>query len=295
MVRQLSFIFPRLVLFAAVFVMLSHGEDSFAQRATEKDRAVGREMLTIVRSTIEGNYYDPTFHGTDARVQLAVAAPDGKQRVLDIASNLAEPLNTQNIPGMTAKEPIDSRPQVSMPWNQFREIGKELYIWKMSGFQGFSEQEVDAIMAGTKKHRDLILDLRGNNGGDLALLLRLIANVIDHVIKLGDAHQRKKVKQIKVDSREGEAFKGKIVVLLDSASASASELFARILQLENRGTVVGDVTAGSVMRAIHFSDHTKSWKYFATSVTVADLIITDGRSLEHVGVDTERTAVAGCG
>lgn len=383
----------RVVVFALVVTALSSGGMVSAQRATEADRATGREMLTLIRSTIEKNYYDPTFRGIDlkarfdsaarridqavsngeilgiiaqvlldfddshlnlipperavevsygfrmrmigdrcfvlsvepgsdaakqglkpgdqilrvdnyepsrpifwklrymyyrlrprARVRLTVAAPEGTERSVEIASNLAEPLKMQAIPGMNLKVPIDPRPPTPTPRNLFREVGKELYVWKMSAFRGVDDQEVDAIMARAKKHQALILDLRGNGGGFHAILTRLLANVFDHDIKLCDSKERKKTKPVKADSRGKEAFKGKIVVLVDSDSASASELFARILQLEHRGTVVGDVTAGMVMEALHVYDHTKSWTSFGTSVTVADLIMTDGKSLEHVGV-----------
>lgn len=88
-----------------------------------------------------------------------------------------------------------------------------------------------------------------------------------------------------------DAFAGKIVVLVDSQSASASEVTARVLQIEKRATVIGDRTAGAVMTS-KFFPHTLgqelggvgSVAFCGTSITVADLRMSDGASLEKAGV-----------
>jgi len=83
------------------------------------------------------------------------------------------------------------------------------------------------------------------------------------------------------------------VVLVDSRSASAAEVFARVVQLEKRGTVLGDHTAGAVTEALHFYHQYVRRKGFlvsalavtyGVSVTVNNLIMTDGKSLEHLGL-----------
>ena len=75
-------------------------------------------------------------------------------------------------------------------------------------------------------------------------------------------------------------------MLVDDESGSAAELFARMMQLTGRGKVIGDRTSGSVMmsRTYNHMIGSGSGIFVATSVTVADIIMTDGQSLEHVGV-----------
>jgi carboxyl-terminal processing protease len=141
-------------------------------------------------------------------------------------------------------------------------------------------------MARAKKYGSLIIDMRGNSGGDEETLRRLVANVFDHDIKLADLKGRKELKPLVAKTRGRDVYTGKLVVLVDSESASASEMFARVVQLEKRGTVIGDKTPGAVMRSRYFG-HAAGVDvvaYYGASIPDADAIMADGTSLERVGV-----------
>lgn len=75
-------------------------------------------------------------------------------------------------------------------------------------------------------------------------------------------------------------------MLVDSKSGSCAEVFARLMQIEKRGVVIGDVSSGSVMQSKGYglSMGVDTMIFYGTSITNADVIMTDGKSLEHVGV-----------
>jgi len=161
----------------------------------------------------------------------------------------------------------------------------DVMIWKMPEF--FLEvHEVDHMFDIARKHKVLILDLRENPGGIEDTMTRMVANVMDHDVKLADRITRKPDKQVEAKARSNNTFTGKIIVLVDSASASAAELFARVMQLENRGVVIGDQSYGRVMEAKDYSvsQGLDTKIFYSFSITHADLIMKDGKSLEHTGV-----------
>jgi C-terminal processing protease CtpA/Prc len=82
-------------------------------------------------------------------------------------------------------------------------------------------------------------------------------------------------------------------VLIDSESGSAAELFARVVQLEKRGTVIGDRSAGAVMRAKLYGHELGADTIipYGVMITEADIIMTDGKSLEHTGVVPDETKI----
>ena len=183
-------------------------------------------------------------------------------------------------------------------WNMVREIengerltrttcvdwGEELEICKMPEFN-LDEDHVHELLGRAKKHKALILDLRDNPGGYVDTLARLAGGFFDHEVKIADRVGRKPLKAQMTKPQHG-AFTGKLEVLVNSETASAAEIFARLVQLQKRGTVVGDQSAGLVMEA-KFYDHTLGLdvvRLYGAVITDADLIMADGKSLEHHGV-----------
>lgn len=169
--------------------------------------------------------------------------------------------------------------------HEFVDGGEAVGIWKMPGFN-LSEDRVDQFVDKVKKHKTLILDLRRNLGGSEETLLRLIGNFFERDITVGTIKRRKEEKPLIAKTRGDSGFKNNLVVLVDSESSSAAEVFASVIQAEKRGTVLGDRTSGKVMRSRSYSHQIglETVVFYAVSVTDADLVMADGKSLEGSGV-----------
>jgi carboxyl-terminal processing protease len=171
---------------------------------------------------------------------------------------------------------------------RYYEKGEGLLVVKIPVF-AFSDSEVDSIIGKMRAHKGVVLDLRGNPGGFLDTLDRLLGGILENDTKICDRIGRDASKSLTAIGRHHSAFTGRFAVLVDSESASASELTARVVQLEKRGQVVGDRSAGAVMAARYypheFSVNTRV--FYAVSVTEGDLVMADGKSLEHTGVDPD--------
>jgi Peptidase family S41 len=111
-------------------------------------------------------------------------------------------------------------------------VGADILVWRMPGFR--SPDAVQRAIRKARGYKTLILDLRGNGGGALTALSALVSTTFDHEVLVAVDRPRGKERP-EVAKPAKNAFLGKLFVLVDSRSASASEMFARILQLEKRG------------------------------------------------------------
>ena len=166
-------------------------------------------------------------------------------------------------------------------------------VWKMPSFV-IDPNQVDQIMRSRiKGSANLILDLRNNGGGYVATLERLAGYFVEKDTEIAKLVARKPMKPQMAKTVDDEGFKGKVIVLIDSGSGSASEIFARFMQLQQRGIVIGEQSAGAVMQSktIPMQMGVDSVVPYGMSITNADVILSDGVSLEHVGVTPQLVLV----
>jgi C-terminal processing protease CtpA/Prc len=177
-------------------------------------------------------------------------------------------------------------------WTLIRESETE-HIDYLGGFGGeigylqipdFSAEEITSIHK-LNKYKAFVIDLRGNPGGRVSTLLELAGHFTPENSEMGSVISRKKTEPLKVHPRNPN-LSGPVVVLVDSNSGSAAEMFARYLQLSRKATVVGDHTPGRVNASEYFSEHvgTDSVVPFGIQISIGRVVLSNGEQLEQRGV-----------
>jgi C-terminal processing protease CtpA/Prc len=264
---------------------VSEGSDAAAKNLKAGDQIAVVDGVKPSRENWENLQYQLRALSPRSSLHLVVISPGEPPRPLVVASKVTPrpasyDLTTNDIWRVQELRQSD--------WHRYEPRSVELdnvMVWKLPVFF-LKEADLDSYFKKADKYPALVLDLRGNPGGSLALMTHMVELVLDHDVKIADSVERDKTKPIVAKSQKDRAYKGKLIILVDSESASSSEMFARVMQLEKRGNVIGDRTAGAVRQArVYPFVHGQGSRYvYATEVTTADLRMTDGRSLEKVGV-----------
>ena len=272
-------------------VEVKEGSDAEAKGLKAGDEVFALDGFEPTRDNLwKMNYFYRSLRPR-AAVKMEVVKPDGKRVEMEVQSKITPGKRVKNLDDDVDFNGVmrDEEDSYSKARRQrFYDEIDNLLIWKMPEF-ALSPNEVDEIMGRVRKRENLILDLRGNGGGRVDMMSRLVGNLFGDDVKIGDLKERKETKPQTGKTTGKDFYKGKIVVLIDSNSASASEVFARVMQLEKRATIVGDRSAGAVMTSIQYQHQVgvDIFTPFVVSVTIGDLIMKDGKSLERAGVTPE--------
>jgi C-terminal processing protease CtpA/Prc len=267
----------------------------------KKDSDAERKGLARGDRIVHWNRFEPTRanlwqilyvyrHVRPQQLQrLIVRKPDGVEKTLDIESAVHE-RPAGDIEDLIREWEDDYRTAIDFD----KALGDTLVV----ALRSFGDpKDVERFMKKARKYKSLVLDLRGNGGGRVDAINTLVSWCFDRSVKIASEKTRNG-DEAEISEGRKDAYSGKIVVLVDSRSASASEVTARVMQIEKRGTVIGDRTAGAVMTSRFFPHRlgqtlggVASLAFYGTSITVADVRMSDGASLEKIGVTPDEQVI----
>lgn len=264
--------------------------------AAKKGLAVGDRIASINgipanRATLWKLQY--LFNALDLQggLRLVVESPAGATRQLDVMAEVKPDAKTLDLAGSFAAKDIsrlilNSQTDTERHASAFAEVGDTL-VWRLPSFDGPPSTLGDGLVR-VPHAKSVIIDLRGNSGGYEDTMKVLVGAVFDRDVTLGVVQERTKKRPLEATPARFP-FTGLLIVLVDAESASAAEIVARVVQLENRGIVIGDRTEGMVQTAMVFDESVGASPVvpFWVGVSVGAFIMRDGRPLENVGVSPD--------
>ena len=145
----------------------------------------------------------------------------------------------------------------------------------------FADKTYDEFMTALAKLDDggaeqFIIDLRGNPGGYLNSVIRMVSEFLDKGELIVYTSGRTQPKKEVFADKRGRYYGKRVVVLVDEYAASASEIFAGAIQDNDRGTIIGRRTFGKglVQEQMFFYDGS------ALRLTVARYYTPAGRCIQ---------------
>lgn len=222
---------------------------------------IGDRFINVNDSAVAGNGI------TTEKIKKLLRGPGGsKVDVKILRGNQVQPFTIRRgtipIPSMDAAYMIDETTGY-IRLNKFAETTYEEFMQALEGLK-------------KKNVQRLILDLRGNGGGILQEAVQVADEFLDSDKLIVYTQGNKTKKEVFEARREGLFETGKLAILIDEGSASASEVVAGAVQDWDRGTIIGRRSFGKglVQEQYQLSDGS------GLRLTVSRYYTPSGRSIQ---------------
>ncbi|WP_448673941.1 carboxy terminal-processing peptidase [Pseudoxanthomonas mexicana] len=241
-------------------------DDVVAQIRGKKDTQVRIEYIPV-EAGIDGKHAQVTI--TRQKVKLEEQA--AKAETITLPASAGEPARRIGVIKLPAfYQDFEGRRRNPNDFNSAtRDIAKLLAQFKAQGVDG------------------VVMDLRNNGGGSLDEAVELTGLFIDKgpVVQVRESGGRVTVNS---DRKTGVAWDGPLAVLINRASASASEIFAGAIQDYGRGLVIGETSfgKGTVQNMVDLDRWpvNEAPRFGSVKLTIAQFFRVAGGSTQHKGV-----------
>jgi carboxyl-terminal processing protease len=240
----------------------------FSQRVSEVSEEVGESSSSRAKALL--TYYEVLAGEPGTTVRLGVERDDGSTSQINLQRHtvpLSPPLLARVLPSGYG------------------------YI-KLDLFSVAVAKQFRAALAKFADKPGLIIDVRGNPGGDFDSVLAIANNLFAEKVSFGRVIARSgrgpslMLRMLGVPSRleagasSNQVYTGPIIVLVNEASGSAAEIFAAGMQENHRAAVIGRQTCGCVLGSV--AHPVKGGGEI--DVSEFGIVTASGRKLEGVGV-----------
>jgi carboxyl-terminal processing protease len=217
------------------------------------------------------------------------------RRLNEVARSNAEGVSLEfaRHDGVREKTRLKPREVSTRPLVSHRVLPSGAGYVRLTAFSEWLRPELLRAIDSLKDAPGIVLDLRGNRGGSAAMADALVGAFFKEKTLIGKTQTRTNhpvtlafgaVKLIELERRvpgRADAYTGKLVVLIDADSASASEAVASALQSTGRAHVIGETTCGCLLAFLGYARLSEGGELAYSEVGYKDI---HDKSIENVGV-----------
>jgi carboxyl-terminal processing protease len=170
-------------------------------------------------------------------------------------------------------------------------IGEDILHLRVSSFDNNVAEHLRKFISEHKDRKGIILDLRNNPGGSLQQSIETVDLFIDEGVIVSQRGRDKEGEQFYKASKEATLTKLPLVVLVNTGSASASEIVSGALQDHKRAIIIGQETfgKGSVQSLMPITNDGEE----AIKLTIAKYYLPSGRTIQAKGIQPDIVAYPG--
>ncbi len=140
-----------------------------------------------------------------------------------------------------------ARPSEELPTLSARRLPSGNGYIKFDGWKPPVDAQFRTELAKLMDTPGLVVDLRGNGGGQTDVLLNISSIFFPKEVSFGGFKKRGGTVEEIFTRKPDQTYKGAVVILVDEDSASASEVFTVSMQESARARIIGRQTCGCVL------------------------------------------------
>lgn len=243
----------------------------FSAELIDLGLVVGSELLEIDGQPVRDYAREHIAPFQSASTQQDLMVRKYSYGLLSGPAEVPLSLSWRNPDGERHSRRIERQGHASVEWPetfQRRRFDNDIEYLALDSFADDRALEVfEAAWPELLEARGLILDLRNNGGGSSAPGLRILAHLVDQPFVPAAVHSRRNdsINQARspsvshhpqivrpVQPVEGRRFEGPVVLLVGPRTFSAAEDMAMAFAHSERGTIIGETTAGSTGQPLVF-------------------------------------------
>lgn len=303
-------------------------------KSKENDSGYYAKYFKIFYESLKSNFYDPNFNGVDieklgekyaSRLSQVKDDADFVQLMRQMAAEFKVShtdfyLNPQTVP-IKQKTPVISWEKLSDQTGYLRLRSFEAITLRD---EANYYQSLEKAFSELSRLPNLVIDLRGNSGGDMQILYKTLSYFISNGEEIGYAFSRTGLSKvallkskdtnpsaqfpvvqthasinseifkngaaiIKINSSQKNSYQGKTALLIGGNCYSACEIFAAVLQENRNATVIGRRSGGEVL--VSYTDtifknmiFVKKDTGWRMQIPIIDFYTMSGKRIEGSGV-----------